>query len=384
MPILRKHLAATAFCILPILLLAACSGGGAKAPQNQSQKPISFYAKDKVVSAGRLKQAIEPFFEDDALGQTHAVIVMHGGQIVAERYAPGYSPDSRFISWSMGKSVVGVLMGMMIADGRLTVDQVAPEPDWQSPGDPRNKITIHHLLQMSAGLDHSEGPNAENDARIDLSDTPRMLFTDGRDDVARYAVARPLEAAPGEKWEYSTASTHILVDIMTRSLTESKDPEARRNEMQQYIKGRLFDPLGMKSGFAEFDRSGTMLGGSMIHANARDWAKFGEFLRNNGSVRSAQLLPAAWVQLMRTPSVGNPSYGAQLWLNKRALSGQEQVLFPGKAPGDVFAALGHLGQFIVVSPQHRLVIVRLGTTADDKLGPVDGQLAKVIALFPKG
>jgi CubicO group peptidase (beta-lactamase class C family) len=384
MPIPGKHIAATAFCILCALMLAACSGSATKQTLAKPQKSISFYAKDKVVSADRLKQTIEPFFEDRALGQTHAVIVMHGGQIVAERYAPGYSPESRFISWSMGKSVVGVLMGMMIADGRLTLDQDAPEPDWQSPGDPRNKITIKHLLQMSAGLDHSEGPNAENGERIDLSDTPRMLFTDGRDDVARYAVARPLEAAPGEKWEYSTVSTHILVDIMTRSLTESTDPDARRTEMLQYIQGRLFDPLDMKSGFAEFDRSGTMLGGSMIHATARDWTKFGEFLRNNGSVRSAKLLPQAWVDFMRTPLAGNPSYGAQLWLNRRALSGQEQVLFPGRAPGDVFAALGHLGQFIVVSPQHRLVIVRLGTTADDKLGPVDDQLAKVIALFPKG
>ena len=145
----------------------------------------------------------------------------------------------------------------------------------------------------------------------------------------------------------------------------------------------MFEPLGMKSAVPEFDRSGTMLGGSMIHATARDWARFGEFLRNNGSVRSAQLLPTSWTRFMKTSSPNDAAYGGHLWLNRRRPEGADQVLFPGKAPADVFAALGHLGQFVVVSPQNKLTIVRLGKTRDDELGPVNDQLAKLIAIFPK-
>jgi CubicO group peptidase (beta-lactamase class C family) len=121
----------------------------------------------------------------------------------------------------------------------------------------------------------------------------------------------------------------------------------------------------------------------MIHGTARDWAKFGEFLRNNGSVQAAQLMPTSWMRFMKTPSPNNRSYGAHIWLNRTANDGQDQVLFPGKAPSDVFAALGHLGQFVVVSPQHRLTIVRLGMTPDDQLDPVNDQLAKLISVFPK-
>ena len=336
---------------------------------------------DAVISEEKLAVAIAPFFEDPAVGETRALVVMHGGRVVAERYAPGYGPDTRLISWSMAKSVTAVLVGMMVADGRLALDEPAILPEWQAPRDGRAAITLRHLLHMSSGLDHTE--MAEGSVEIFDADTPRMLFLDGRENVARYAETRPLEAIPGKKFEYSTATSHILVDIMTRSLTESKDPAVRRDAMLEYARGRLFEPLGMTSVVPEFDRHGTMLGGSFIHATARDWAKFGEFLRNNGSVRSAQMMPTSWMRFMKTPSRTDATYGAHLWLNRTRKDGSAPVLFPGKAPSDVFAALGHLGQFVVVSPQHRLTIVRLGYTPDDQLDPVNDELAKLISAFPK-
>jgi CubicO group peptidase (beta-lactamase class C family) len=169
---------------------------------------------------------------------------------------------------------------------------------------------------------------------------------------------------------------------MTRTLTQSNDPVVRRDAMLDYANGRLFEPLGMKSATPEFDRSGTMLGGSLIHATARDWAKFGEFLRNNGSVRSAQLLPTSWPRFMKASSANDPAYGGHIWLNRYRPSGRKQVLFPDKAPADIFAALGHLGQYVIVSPQHKLVIVRLGKTQDNALDPINAQLAKLISIFP--
>lgn len=377
---------ATAFSVIAALMLTSCSNS--KSPDKAqtdaaNAATIQYYVDDDNVNTSTLKNIVAPFFDDPALAQTRALVIMHGGRIVAERYAPGYGPDTKLISWSMAKSITATLLGMMIADGRLALDQPAPVPEWQSPGDPRAKITLRQLLHMSSGLDHTEGLEPGSKVAIYDADTPRMLFLDGRDDVARYAESRIMEARPGEKFEYSSATTHILADIMTRALTDSKNPIVRRDAMLEFAQGRLFDPLGMTSIVPEFDRNGTMLGGSMMHATARDWAKFGEFLRNNGSVRSAQLMPTSWARFMKTSSKNDAAYGGHIWLNKARPSGRDQVLFPGKGPSDIFSALGHLGQFVLVSPQNKLTIVRLGKTNDADLGPVNDQLAKIVAAFPK-
>ena len=378
MPRNKFTAAATAFCAIASIALGSCAQ---EPPAKPAEPGETIIVDDAVVSKDRLASAIAPFFEDPALSETRALVVMQGGRVIAERYAPGYGPDTRLISWSMAKSVTATLVGLMVADGRLALDEPAPVPEWQTPRDDRAAITLRHLLHMSSGLDHTE--MAEGDVEIFDADTPRMLFLDGRENVARYAETRPLEADPGKKFEYSSATSNILADIMTRSLTESKDPEVRRDAMLEYARGRLFEPLGMTSAVPQFDRNGTMLGGSMIHATARDWAKFGEFLRNNGSVRSAQLLPTSWTRFMKAPSRNDNSYGGHIWLNRPRNDSRDQVLFPGKAPSDVFAALGHLGQFVIVSPQHRLTIVRLGNTPDDKLDPLDDQFVKLIGLFPR-
>ena len=376
MPRYHLRLCATLFS------LAALSSCGSAPEVVKANTPVfARYADDAAVSEQALKDAIAPFFDNETMAETRAVVIMHGGLIVAERYAPGYTPETKLISWSMAKSVTATLVGFMVADGLLVLDDPAPVSEWANAGDARSRITLRQLLHMSSGIDHTEVP--EEGKTIYEADTPRMLFLDGRENVARYAEGRVLEAEPGKKFEYSSATTHILADIMTRALSDSRNPQVRRDVMLEYARGRLFEPLDMTSVVPEFDRYGTMLGGSIIHATARDWAKFGEFLRNNGSVRSAQLLPSSWVRFMRASSANDAAYGGHVWLNKRRPSGRDQVLFPGKAPSDVFAALGHLGQFVVVSPQQKLTIVRLGKTQDDVLDPVNNQLAKVIALFPK-
>lgn len=382
MPKIKPAAAATAFSIAAMFAVSACSDDAAKTPPDSSSF-VANYADDAAVSEVVLKQSVAPFFDDPLMAETRALVIMHGGILVAERYAPGYNADSKLISWSMAKSVTATLVGMMIADGRLALDEPAPIGAWQVRGDERRKITIRHLLYMASGLDHTEGLDEAAGIPIYDGDTPRMLFMDGRDDVAHYAETRILEAQPGTKFEYSSATSHILVDIMTRALTDSKDPLVRRNAMLEYAKGRLFDPLGMSSMTPEFDKAGTMLGGSMMHATARDWAKLGEFLRNNGSVRGAQLLPVSWVKFMRTSSPQDAAYGGHIWLNKKRPEGRDQVLFPGKGPSDVFSMIGHLGQFVLVSPQNKLVIVRLGKTVDAELDPVSNQLAKVVSVFPK-
>jgi CubicO group peptidase (beta-lactamase class C family) len=386
MPKIKTPIAATAFLAAALMLLSACgNSNGEAAASDTALKPDYYarYADDAAVSEAKLKSTIAPFFEDDTMAETRAVVILHGGILVAERYAPGYGPDTKLIGWSMSKTVTATLLGLMIADGKIAFNEPAPVPEWHSPGDERAKISLRQLLHMASGIDHSEGASPESGVALYQADTPQMLFLDGRDDVAAYAKNRILEAPPGKKFEYSSATSVILSDIMTRALTDSKDPAMRRDAMLEYARGRLFEPLGMASMTPEFDRSGTMLGGSMMHATARDWAKMGEFLRNDGSVRGSQLLPARWARFMRTSSTADAAYGAHLWLNKKRPEGRDPVLFPGRAPSDVFAMLGRSGQMVVVSPQQKLVIVRLGNTPEGEQGPLNDQMVKVISLFTK-
>jgi CubicO group peptidase (beta-lactamase class C family) len=328
------------------------------------------------VPRAALARAVDTLFSGADMGETRAVLVLHKGRIVAERYAPGYHENTRFVSWSMAKTITGVLIGMLVADGRLKLDDSAPVPAWQRAGDPRGEITLRQLLQMRSGLNHTEEGNP-----IYESDEVRMLFLDGRDDMAAYAESQPLEAEPGRKFEYSTATTVILCDIAARALTQSQDPAERRRVVSEYLRTRLFEPLGAKSVLPEFDAHGTLIGSSLIHATARDWARLGEFLRDGGAVKGAQLVPKGWIEFMTAPSPRNEGYGAQTWLNRPQPSDGKQR-FPG-APQSMFSMNGHLGQYVVVSPSQNLTVVRLGKTDDSNHEPLRAGIARIVRLFPK-
>jgi CubicO group peptidase (beta-lactamase class C family) len=364
--------------ILPLLALPALMGCGGKTlpPPPLTEAALAAVIKQPGVARERLARAVDALFSQSDTSETRAVLVLHRGQIVAERYGPGYHENTRFVSWSMAKSVTGLMIGLLVADGRLRLDESAPIPAWQRPGDPRGEITLRQLLQMRSGLRHTEDGDP-----IYRSDEVRMLFLDGRDNMAAYAEAQPLEAEPGRKWEYSSATSVILADLAARSLTASTDPATRRRAVSEYLKTRLFEPLGMRSMVPEFDASGTLIGGSLIHGNARDWAKFGEFLRAGGAVKGAQLVPRGWIEFMVKGNPRNPGYGAQIWLN-HPQADDGTILFPG-APSSIFSMNGHLGQYVVVSPSQNLTVVRLGKTGDDTRLPVRAAIARIIQLFPK-
>lgn len=365
--------------ILPLLALPALigCGGSGDAPEPLSGPALAAVAEKPGVSRERLARAVDALFGEEAPGQTRALLILRNGRVVAERYAPGYGPDTRFLGWSMAKTITGVMIGQLVADGRLRLDETAPVPAWQRPGDPRGEITLRQLLQMRSGL--------RNDETIEpayLADGVRMLFLDGRDDMAAWAEAQPLEAEPGRKFEYSTATTMILSDLAARSLTESRDPALRRKAVADYLQTRLFDPAGMKSMIAEYDRAGTLIGAGMIHGTARDWAKLGELLRQQGAVKGGQLVPSGWIEFMTKPSPRNPAYGAQVWLNRKPKDGKPP-LFPEHAPETLFASIGHLGQYVIVSPDQKLTLVVLGHTRDGDRAAQLARLADIVALFPK-
>lgn len=367
--------------ILPLALVPALAGcGGTSAPEAPpplSEAAMAAVAKQPGVGREKLARAVDALFTQEDAAETRAVVVMKDGRIIAERYGEGYGPQTRLISWSMAKSVTGVMIGLLVSDGRLRLDETAPVPAWQRSGDPRGEITLRQLLQMRSGLRHSEAIEP-----VYASDEVRMLFLDGRDDMAAYAEAQPLEAEPGSTFEYSTASTVILADLAARALTDSADPETRRKAVADYLRTRLFEPVGMGSMVPEFDAAGTLIGGSMIHGTARDWARFGEFLRHGGAVKGAQVVPRGWIEFMVKPSPRNKGYGAQVWLN-RPQSDDRIVLFPGRAPASLFACVGHLGQYVIVSPDQGLTVVRLGKTADESRPALVKRLGDLVSLFPR-
>ena len=366
--------------ILPLLLLPtllACRGdSGPERPPPPSDQSFAAIREEPGFPRERLARAIDALFDADAVGETDALVVLHGGAVAAQRFADGYGEDTRFAGWSLSNCLTGIMIGLLVSDGRLRLNETAPVPAWQRSGDPRGEITLKQLLQMRSGLRHSETADPAYRA-----DTMEMLFLEGRDDMSSYAEAQPLEAEPGRVFEFSSASTIILSDLAARALTGSKNPAIRRKAVINYLHTRLLEPAGMTSLIPEFDAAGTMIGSSMVHASAMDWGRLGEFLRNGGSVKGAQVVTRRWIEFMRTPSPRNPGYGAQLWLNKAQPDGQE-MLFPGKAPDDLFACIGRHGQYVIGSPSQKLTIVRLGSSDVDQGPALRDRLSDLVALYP--
>jgi CubicO group peptidase (beta-lactamase class C family) len=364
--------------LLPALLLLGC-GESAPRPAPETTLPpqaLAAVAPAPGTDREKLARAIDAAFTREGIGETRALIVLHAGEIDAERYAEGFGRRTPFVGWSMSKTVTAVLIGLLVADGRLRLDDPPPIPRWQRVGDPRGEITLRQLLQMRSGLRHKEMADP-----VYRSGEVRMMFLDGRDDMAGWAEAQPLQHEPGRAFVYSTPDAMILADVVARVVAPGARAALRQQATAEFLHARLAVPLGMPSLRAEYDAAGTMMGGSMVWATARDWAKFGEFLRHKGAAGGSQIVPRGWIDFMTRPGPRAPDFGAMTWLN-RPSGEQRDVLFADQGPADLFAAVGHLGQYVLVSPRQQLVLVRLGKTDEaDRPALVDA-LAEIVALYP--
>lgn len=320
-----------------------------------------------------MDQAIDHLFDPgraQLTGETHALVVMQDGKIVAERYADGFAADTPMPSWSLAKTVTGLLAGIMVGDGRLALDSPVPVAAWQRPGDPRANITLRHLLTMTSGLRHNEDTPPEWQ-----TDSVALLF--GADAADSYAAARgrPIDSAPGSTFLYSSATTQILTGMMADQLTIARDPASRRAAMEQFLRSRLAEPLGLKSLRSEYDAAGTLMGTAFMHMSARDYARIGELIRNGGRAGGRQIVPARWTEEMTSPSSANGGYGLHLWINRK---GAEKAMFVGRLSKRVYGAAGLWGQMIVVVPERDLVVVRLGVTPHDKEAAMRADVADLI------
>jgi CubicO group peptidase (beta-lactamase class C family) len=291
--------------------------------------------------------SLDRLLADDTLAGPgmRALIVVDHGHIVAERYGAGFSATTPLLGWSMAKSVVAGLVGVFVKEGRLTLDQSAGWSKDQGAG--RERIRIADLLAMSSGLRFNEGYGV-------VSDVIRMLYL--QPDAAGFAREQPLVHHPGEFWSYSSGTANILSRIV-------QDAAGRLGA--GVANDKLFTPLGMTSATLETDEDGTLIGSSYMYATARDWARYAQFLLQNGVWRGQEILPAGYVAMMATPvTASGGQYGRGLvWL-----WGSDAIV-PGKNPDaafgippDTFWMEGHDGQSIAIIPSRQLLIVRLGLT----------------------
>lgn len=287
------------------------------------------------------------FAPDAAHGVSLALVVLHSGEVVCERY--GHQPDTVFgpggpidaqstlISWSMAKSITHAAVGILFGEGRLQLHDAAPVPEWV--GTPKEGITLQHLLNMRSGLLFVE--DYVDDA---VSHCLEMLYGAGKDDMAGYAAALPLIHPPGAEWNYASGTTNIIARIVGSVVGGGQQG------MASFLHERLFRPAGMHSAVPKFDTAGTFIGSSYVYATARDFARFGELYRADGvAPDGTRVLPAGWRDHARTFTAHDPDgfdYGAHWWLWPD---------FPGS-----LGCHGYEGQYTVVLPDRELVVVHLG------------------------
>lgn len=290
----------------------------------------------------KLQLALERGFAEldpAAPRRTRAIVVVHQGRIVAERYAAGFGPDVRMAGWSMAKSVTSAWVGALVEQKRLAIDEPVALTQWRGVTDSRAQISFRHLLNMVGGLDFSEQYASP------FSDVNRMLFFSR--DAAAYAAGQAPQAAPGAVFKYTSGTTN-LISLALRERLGASYP----NSPYQLLLNRI----GMSSAVMETDAAGTFVGSSYLHATARDWARLGLLYLRDGVWNSQRILPEGWVAFSRQASPAGANYGAHWWLH------EPSAVNDSRLPKDLFQATGFAGQRVSVMPSQDLVIVRLGLT----------------------
>jgi CubicO group peptidase (beta-lactamase class C family) len=293
------------------------------------------------IDRAALDTAVDTAFgAPDSAARVQSIVIVQGGRIVYERYHPLDGPDTIMDSYSVAKSVTSSLIGILVGDGELAVDEPAPIAQWSDPADPRHAITLEHLLHMASGLEYTEayGPGSQ------------VLGMMSAPSASEYIASFPLEAEPGSTFEYSTGTTAILAGILTDTVggVEATD---------RFIAERLLDPIGITSMQFFRDQAGRWVGGFGANATTRDFARFGLLFLNDGVWNGTRILPEGWVEYSHTPSPANPQYGAQWWMFRDG----------------AFEARGLGGQIILVSPRNDLVVAintKQGGDADTLIGAV--------------
>jgi CubicO group peptidase (beta-lactamase class C family) len=323
------------------------------------------------VDPAELETLIESAFgpePDPGFGESHALVIVHEGRIVAERYGANTGPDTPLLSWSMAKSVTHSLVGILVKDGRLDPGAVAPIDAWRDAHDPRSRITLQHLLRMTDGLEFNEDyslPSGDADSgEARWSHCIDMLFGSGQDDVAGYAIERPARHEPGVVFNYSSGTSNIVSRIIGDELGGGSET------LRSFVNDRLFQPIGVRTADLTFDAAGNFVGSSYLHMTARDWARFGLLNLRGGEWDGEQIVPRSWVEDCRRAwavDEDGSHYGTHWWV--------------GDDGRGSFWCSGFEIQRVICVPRTDLVVVRLGRTPQENYDTPKVWLETIIALF---
>lgn len=302
------------------------------------------FSKASNINKKLLESTINEAFLENKQGKknTRAIIALYKGKIIAEKYAESISKETPLLGWSMTKSVLNAMTGIMIKKVNLKLDENNLFSEWAN--DKRKEIKLDQLLRMSSGLKFEEDYSK-------VSDATNMLFRSY--DISTIPLKKNLETEPDSKWYYSSGTTNLISKLIHNKLADEKT-------YLSFPYKEIFAKLGMDSAIIETDPSGNFVMSSFMYANARDWAKFGQLYLQDGIWNDEKIFPDNWVKSSSTPTpkAEKGKYGAQFWLNAGNQDGKNWV----SLPNDIFYMSGFESQYVLIIPSKDLVIVRLGQT----------------------
>ena len=298
------------------------------------------------VDLAKVQAAVDAAFDPAAL--TGAFVVTYKGRIIAEKYGPNITPTTALESWSMGKSLSGTLLGILIQKGVYTLDQPAPIPEWQTPGDPRQKIRIRDILNMSSGLRIIAPQDPGYDESGPYPD--HLYYYTGSIDSFKYAATRPQEWEPATVGRYRNTDP-VLTNYMTRLAVEK-----RGEDYHSWPQRNLFDKLGIRTFVMDTDPYGNFLTHGYESASGRDWARIANLYLQDGVWNGERILPEGYAKFVGALAPAwvadnRPQYGGLFWVNGDGA-------WP--APKDMYFMSGVGGQQVLIIPSHQLAVVRLG------------------------
>ena len=316
--------------------------------QTQPAEALPWPSVDESGASGadaeKLRKAIDAAFRQGSL--TAAFIVVHKGNVIVEEYAQGADRNTPLASWSMGKSLIATLLGVLIQqDKTINLYGPAPVPEWEGVDDPRRSIRIIDLLRMSSGLEFSGLQDPREEWRSSHPD--HLLVYSGGINVFDFAASRPLEYPPNTVGRYRN-SDPLMIGRIIKHIAE------KRGEGYLALPSEhLFKKIDVRTILAETDPHGNYIMTGYVYGAAVDWARLGQLYLNDGVWQGERLLPPGWRALVTTPAPAwdEPEYGGLFWLN---YDGQWNL------PEDAFYMAGGGGQFTIIVPSLDLLVVRMG------------------------
>ncbi len=296
------------------------------------------------VNRAKVDAAVDAAFADpEAL--TAAFVVVHKGRIIGERYMPGITKDTQLEAWSMGKSVAATLFGLLVKEGVYSLEQPAPVPEWQSPGDPRARIRVVDLLRMSSGLRFIA--TQDPDYTPDKGYPDHFYMYTGAVDSFDYSVHQPLQFPPNTEGRYRNSDPLTLMYLARLAVTK------RGEDFLTWPQRALFDRIGIRRQVLETDPYGNFLITGYDYGTARNFARLGMLYLQDGMWQGTRLLPEGWAKFVSTlaPAWSRPVYGGLFWVNGDG---------GWNLPKDAYFMAGAGGQNTFIVPSHDLVIVRMG------------------------